>query len=53
MHIEGGEVSGTIDESIRHSISKVSNFYLVANVETKKRITQLGEKEEGYLCIIQ
>ncbi|CEN91387.1 UDP-N-acetylglucosamine 2-epimerase [[Clostridium] sordellii] len=46
MHIEGGEVSGTIDESIRHSITKMSHFHLVANEEAKKRIIQLGEKEE-------
>ncbi|RGX13991.1 UDP-N-acetylglucosamine 2-epimerase [Paraclostridium sordellii] len=47
MHIEGGEVSGTIDESIRHSITKMSHFHLVANEEAKKRIIQLGEKEES------
>lgn len=45
MHIEGGEVSGTIDESIRHSITKLSHYHLVANEEAKKRIIQLGEKE--------
>lgn len=47
MHIEGGEVSGTIDESIRHSITKMAHFHLVANEEAKKRIMQLGEKEES------
>ena len=47
MHIEGGEVSGTIDESIRHSITKMSHFHLVSNEEAKKRIMQLGEREES------
>ena len=47
MHIEGGEVSGTIDESIRHAITKMAHFHLVANEEAKKRILQLGEKEES------
>lgn len=47
MHIEGGEVSGTIDESIRHSITKMSHYHLVANDEAKKRIIQLGENEES------
>ena len=47
MHIEGGEVSGTIDESIRHAITKMAHFHLVANDEAKKRILQLGEKEES------
>lgn len=47
MHIEGGEVSGTIDESIRHAITKLAHFHLVANEEAKKRILQLGEKESS------
>ncbi len=47
MHIEGGEVSGTIDESIRHSITKMSHYHLVANEEAKRRIIQLGEKEKS------
>lgn len=47
LHIEGGEVSGTIDESIRHAITKFSHFHFVANEEAKKRIIQLGESEEN------
>ena len=35
-HIEGGEVSGTIDELIRHSVTKMSHIHLVANSEAKK-----------------
>lgn len=42
-HIEGGEVSGTIDELIRHSVTKMSHIHLVANNEAKKRLIQLGE----------
>lgn len=45
-HIEGGEISGTIDESIRHAITKFSHIHLVSNEEAKKRIIQLGEKSE-------
>ncbi|MFR9710707.1 UDP-N-acetylglucosamine 2-epimerase [Paenibacillus sp. MB22_1] len=45
-HIEGGEVSGTIDESIRHAITKFAHIHLVANEEAKQRVIQLGEKEE-------
>ncbi|NBO09243.1 MAG: UDP-N-acetylglucosamine 2-epimerase (hydrolyzing), partial [Actinobacteria bacterium] len=45
-HIEGGEVSGTIDEVIRHSISKMSHLHFVANVQAKKRLLQLGEADE-------
>lgn len=50
-HIEGGEISGTIDESIRHSITKFSHIHLVSNEEAKKRIMQLGEKEENIFII--
>lgn len=42
-HIEGGEVSGTIDESIRHAISKFAHLHFVANEEAKRRLIQLGE----------
>lgn len=46
-HIEGGEVSGTIDELIRHSISKMSHIHFVSNATAKKRLIQLGEVESS------
>lgn len=42
-HIEGGELSGTIDELIRHAITKLSHIHFVANKEAKHRLIQLGE----------
>lgn len=45
-HIEGGEISGTIDESIRHAITKFAHIHLVSNNDAKKRVKQLGEKDE-------
>lgn len=42
-HIEGGEVSGTVDEHLRHAISKLSHFHFVANYEAKRRLVQIGE----------
>ncbi len=50
-HIEGGELSGTIDESIRHAISKFAHIHLVSNEGAKKRLVQLGENEE-YIFVI-
>lgn len=50
-HIEGGEVSGTVDEMIRHSISKLSHLHLVANEQAKRRLMQLGEHEETVYVI--
>lgn len=42
-HIEGGEVSGTVDGLIRHSVSKLSHLHFVSNEESFKRLIQLGE----------
>ena len=50
-HIEGGERSGTIDELIRHSVTKLSHLHLVANEEAKERILQLGEHEKSVYII--
>lgn len=46
-HIEGGEVSGTIDELIRHAVTKLSHAHFVANNKAQKRLLQLGEKAEA------
>jgi len=43
-HIEGGEISGTIDDLIRHSVSKLSHLHFVANDEARTRLVQLGEQ---------
>ena len=50
-HIEGGEVSGTIDELIRHAVTKLSHTHFVANNEAQKRLLQLGEKQEATYII--
>jgi len=42
-HIEGGEISGTIDELLRHSVSKLAHIHFVANEEAKRRLVQMGE----------
>jgi UDP-N-acetylglucosamine 2-epimerase (hydrolysing) len=46
-HIEGGEVTGTADEFLRHAISKLSVIHFVANDEAKYRLIQLGERESS------
>ncbi|AWA98774.1 UDP-N-acetylglucosamine 2-epimerase [Vibrio harveyi] len=50
-HIEGGEVSGTIDELIRHSVSKMSHLHFVSNARAKERLLQLGESESSVFVI--
>jgi len=42
-HTMGGEVTGTIDESIRHAITKFSHLHLVANEDSKQRVLKMGE----------
>jgi UDP-N-acetylglucosamine 2-epimerase (hydrolysing) len=50
-HVEGGELSGTIDGILRHAISKLSHLHLVANEEAARRVVQLGEQSETVLTI--
>ncbi|MBW4716779.1 UDP-N-acetylglucosamine 2-epimerase [Saccharothrix obliqua] len=51
VHIEGGEVSGTIDDSLRHSISKQAHVHLVANESARARLLQLGEETERVFVV--
>ncbi|MBN3583008.1 UDP-N-acetylglucosamine 2-epimerase (hydrolyzing) [Algoriphagus aestuarii] len=50
-HIEGGEVSGTIDELIRHAVSKMSHIHFVSNQKAKDRLVQMGEQDSSVLVI--
>jgi len=50
-HIEGGEVSGTVDELIRHAVSKLSHAHFVANAEARTRLIQLGEVDGSVFVI--
>ena len=42
-HIEGGDVTGTIDESVRHAITKLAHLHFVTNEDARKRVIQMGE----------
>ena len=39
----GGEITGTMDESIRHAISKFSQYHLVSNNDANSRLIKMGE----------
>lgn len=45
-HIQGGEVTGTIDESIRHAITKFSHIHFAATEKSRERIIKMGEDPE-------
>ena len=51
VHVEGGERSGTIDELIRHAVSKLSHVHLVANHDAKARLVQMGELDSSVFII--
>ena len=42
-HIQGGEVTGNIDEKVRHAISKLADYHFVASEEAEQRVLKLGE----------
>ncbi len=46
-HIEGGEVSGTIDEMFRHCNTKLATHHFVSSDVAKRRVMALGEPEEA------
>ena len=53
IHIEGGDKTegGTLDDSVRHAMTKISHIHITTNENAKKRIIKLGE-ENGELEIL-
>lgn len=47
VHIHGGERSGTVDEPVRHAISKLSNFHFVSTNASRDRLIRMGEEESN------
>lgn len=45
-HIHGGELSGTVDESIRHAISKLSHYHFASTEQSRDRLIKMGELPE-------
>jgi len=46
IHLQGGEVSGNIDDRVRHAITKLADFHFVASEESRKRVIRMGEEPE-------
>lgn len=42
-HIEGGDLSGSVDETVRHAITKLSHYHFTTNEPARKRVIQMGE----------
>ncbi len=45
IHIQGGEVSGNIDDRVRHAITKLADFHFVATEGSRERVIKMGEIE--------
>ena len=46
VHIQGGEVTGSIDEKVRHANTKLADLHLVASEDARERVLKLGENPE-------
>ncbi len=51
VHIHGGELSGTVDESTRHAISKMAHFHFVASRDSEERLSKMGEHSDRIFCV--
>jgi UDP-hydrolysing UDP-N-acetyl-D-glucosamine 2-epimerase len=46
-HIQGGEVTGSIDEKVRHAVTKLADLHLVASEDARERVIKLGERPDA------
>lgn len=44
IHVQGGEVTGSIDEKVRHAVTKLSDLHLVASEKARERVVRMGEE---------
>ena len=45
-HLQGGEVTGSIDEKVRHAVTKLSNLHFVSNDLARERVVRMGEEPD-------
>jgi UDP-hydrolysing UDP-N-acetyl-D-glucosamine 2-epimerase len=46
-HVQGGEVSGSIDEKVRHAVTKLADLHLTATQLARERVIRMGENAEA------
>ena len=51
LHFQGGDLSGNIDEKIRHSITKMSHLHFVSAEDYRNRVVQLGENPSNVFLV--
>jgi UDP-hydrolysing UDP-N-acetyl-D-glucosamine 2-epimerase len=47
VHIQGGEVTGSIDEKVRHAVTKLADVHLVSTERAAERVIKMGETPES------
>jgi len=47
VHVQGGEVTGSIDEKVRHAVTKLANLHLVSTMLAAERVRRLGEEPDS------
>lgn len=51
VHLEGGDLTGAIDDSVRHAITKLAHLHLVSTPEAKQRVIQMGEQADSVFLV--
>ncbi|WP_374655557.1 UDP-N-acetylglucosamine 2-epimerase [Dongia sp.] len=46
VHVQGGEITGSIDEKVRHAVTKLADIHLVASQSAANRVIRMGERPE-------
>ena len=46
-HIQGGEVTGSIDEKVRHAVTKLADYHLVSTEDARQRVIRMGEDPDS------
>ena len=46
-HVQGGEVTGSIDEKVRHAITKLADLHFVATPHARERVVRMGERPDS------
>jgi UDP-hydrolysing UDP-N-acetyl-D-glucosamine 2-epimerase len=47
VHVQGGEVTGSIDEKVRHAVTKLSDIHFVSTQKSAERVIRMGEDEKS------
>lgn len=47
VHVQGGEVTGSIDEKVRHAVTKLADYHFVATTKSAARVIKMGEDPEA------